>query len=733
MTFVTCTCPPCQKHTFKDSKGRSINGKRVHHNTRSAHAKKEIELRSRTVPVCPAVITIPIVDTQLPHSGQSSGSVVEPTAGMSYTVLVYCFIHSLLTNLMCVVSPVRLVELAWTLAAWLHLACGLSRDASIQALKIIFMLISASFRLGATLRSAEAHDILQAQTTMSTVVACLSLEPELRRQLCCSKCFKIYEHSDNKPCQISTCTYKESTGSRACGAHLFTMRNLGGHALVRVPVRQLTTQDFDSWLTSFLSWPDVEIAIGQSYHAPPYVPGQTMHDIWDSPAWRSLGDFSTTPSNLTFSYYIDWFNPFLNKISGKHVSCGAIIMFCLNLPPELRHRPENIYVAAMTPPDREPDFVTISHITNPVINQLIPFYAGKVIATASHPLGTLIRVAVLPLIGDIPAVRKMGGFGSHSAEVFCTACECRLSNLESLDAWPFKSGPETRRRAQQWLDAPTKVERAALAKEHGVRHTPLHRLTYRDPIVHTLLGIMHAWLEGVIQHHIRMLWGVGGIVAGMASLNESATQYPAGEEEDPSESDASMDVDSDASTTRKPGKKPAAAKAPPRPSIFSKTQLQHIRACITDIILPSWVERPPTNLGEKRHGRLKADNWLVLITVILPMAMVDMWYQSKVARDLALLRNFEILCFCTHLACSYSTSNAQADLFDHWYRQYRQGIKDLFPDVKSRPNHHFASHIGDMLKFWGPVIVLCEFAYERINGLLQRIKTNNHRCKWTFV
>jgi hypothetical protein len=202
MTFVTCTCPPCQKHSFKDSKGRSINSKRVHRNTCSAHAKKEIELRSRAVPVRPAVITIPIVDTQLPRSGQSSGSVVEPTAGMSYTVLVYCFIHSLLTNLMCVVLPVRLVELAWTLVAWLHLACRLSWDTSIQALKIIFMLISASFQLSATLRSAKAHNILQAQTTISTVVVCLSLEPELRRQLCCSKCFKIYEHSDDKPCPL---------------------------------------------------------------------------------------------------------------------------------------------------------------------------------------------------------------------------------------------------------------------------------------------------------------------------------------------------------------------------------------------------------------------------------------------------------------------------------------------------------------------------------------------------
>jgi hypothetical protein len=75
-----------------------------------------------------------------------------------------------------------------------------------------------------------------------------------------------------------------------------------------------------------------------------------MSSIWDSPAWRSLGSFTTTPGNLTFSYFIDWFNPLTNKIAGKIVSCGAIMMFCLNLPPDLRHLPENTFFAGITPP-----------------------------------------------------------------------------------------------------------------------------------------------------------------------------------------------------------------------------------------------------------------------------------------------------------------------------------------------------------------------------------------------
>jgi hypothetical protein len=136
-----------------------------------------------------------------------------------------------------------------------------------------------------------------------------------------------------------------------------------------------------------------------------------MHNVWDSPAWHNLrerGDFCTTRGNLTFSYYVDWFNPFLNKIGGKHVSCGAIVMVCLNLPPELRHKPENIFIASIIPPDCEPDVVTFTHVADPVIDQLVPFYAGQDVPTFSHPSGEMIRIAVLPFIGDIPAVVTPG-------------------------------------------------------------------------------------------------------------------------------------------------------------------------------------------------------------------------------------------------------------------------------------------------------------------------------------
>src|SRR6266498_3548197 len=85
------------------------------------------------------------------------------------------------------------------------------------------------------------------------------------------------------------------------------------------------------------SWPGIEDLIDKSYtHCPS---NKIMHSIWNSPAWHSLGSFTPNCENLTFSFYIDWFNPLTNKIAGKSISCSAIMMFCLNLPYEIQHPP----------------------------------------------------------------------------------------------------------------------------------------------------------------------------------------------------------------------------------------------------------------------------------------------------------------------------------------------------------------------------------------------------------
>ena len=58
---------------------------------------------------------------------------------------------------------------------------------------------------------------------------------------------------------------------------------------------------------------------------------------------------------------------------GKHASCGAIVLYCLNLPPHLRYLPENTFIVGLTPPPHAPDMITISHIIEPLIDSVLKY------------------------------------------------------------------------------------------------------------------------------------------------------------------------------------------------------------------------------------------------------------------------------------------------------------------------------------------------------------------------
>jgi hypothetical protein len=50
----------------------------------------------------------------------------------------------------------------------------------------------------------------------------------------------------------------------------------------------------------------------------------------------------------------------------------------------------------------------------------------------------------------------------------------------------------------------------------------------------------------------------------------------------------------------------------------------------------------------------------------------------------------------------------------------------LFPHTHLVPNHHYILHTPAQLLYWGPLMALSEWFYERMNGQLQRFKTNAH-------
>jgi hypothetical protein len=442
----------------------------------------------------------------------------------------------------------------------------------------------------------------------------------------------------------------------------------------------------------------------------------------------------------------------------------------MNLPPELRYLPENVFIVGLLPSPSKPDAVLLTHLMDRIIKTVLAYEPpGRKIATHYHAEGVNVQTRIIPLIADLPAAWEAGGFLSHAANQYCWFCLLTRDENHRLDYLlrDYRTGKQVRKDAQDWKKLQTLKARNEKAMETGVRWSSPHLMPYWDPVKYTILGFMHNWLEGVLEHQLWVLWGIGRTLiktkelieiqdyenyderdimevaseAGslmqddledsdkLESLQESlssmssATSVPSSIDLDREEDWEDMDMD-DATEYGD-----AAVYGDFKLSVDA---LDKIRACIKEVSLPTWVARLPENLGEKKHGKLKAEQYLTLFSVILPLVIPEMSLAEDISTSQKMLEGFADLVACTNIIASFETSDTEAESFTEHYVAYRKHVQEVFPDCNEPPNYHYAMHDESILKYWGPVAGISEFWGERMNGMLQRIKTNRHLCKFVF-
>ena len=165
---------------------------------------------------------------------------------------------------------------------------------------------------------------------------------------------------------------------------------------------------------------------------------------------------------------------------------------------------------------------------------------------------------------------------------------------------------------------------------------------------------------------------------------------------------------------------------------INSKELKHIQSFISQTTRPSWHMAPPSNLGEAKHGKLKADQLRSSIEFDVPAAMAQIWDFDKrgcednerVRRQKKLAEATILLATAIQWATSYCTSPHHASQFMVCIVAYLNILKGLYPNIAWRPNHHAALHIGPFLLNFGPMHGWWMFVYERIIGWLGKTNTN---------
>lgn len=405
---------------------------------------------------------------------------------------------------------------------------GLPRDDSNLLLRAITILIELAFGfapMGPSIESPRRF-LASLPRDIDTVLRRLNLEPSLEVYATCTKCFgiskRLADPAIKGPNYSKRCSCKNVKGE-VCGKPL-----LRGFSGAEVPIRRFPYQSLNEWLARLLMRPGAEASMDSSW-LKVNDSGDRMYDVWHGEAIKSfkgpdgITPFSVCPSNeghFIFSLFVDWFNPYRNRKGGKNSSIGAMYMICLNLPPAVRFKPENVYLVGILPGPREPSKEQLNNFLEPLVHELKSFWNPGVYypSTRDHKNGRLVKCALMPLVCDLPALRKTAGFASHNATRFCSFCKLTIQELndviepEKLNGF-LRSSAEHRRDAQKWKDAKSNEEQDALTKQLGVRWSILLELEYWLPIEYSVLDAMHNLLLGDFQHHCRRLLKMPGVPA----------------------------------------------------------------------------------------------------------------------------------------------------------------------------------------------------------------------------
>lgn len=170
------------------------------------------------------------------------------------------------------------------------------------------------------------------------------------------------------------------------------------------------------------------------------------------------------------------------------------------------------------------------------------------------------------------------------------------------------------------------------------------------------------------------------------------------------------------------------------PKPIGTAELNFIQKVIATTVTPAWLDSVPKNYGEKGAGSIKAGEWRVLATVYLPIALVLLWGDNRItgpdgAHFFGLLQHSMAIFQATIILCLHSTNPSRAATYRALMKQWLDGLHNYYPHTESdsnRPNCHAAFHIYDFLLLFGPVMSWWCFPFERLIGVLQKIKTNNH-------
>lgn len=392
-----------------------------------------------------------------------------------------------------------------------------------------------------------------------------------------------------------------------------------------------------------------------------------LGDIYDGQIWHNFHSFLSTKHSWCVALNVDWFQPF------SHIcdSVGALYLVILNLPRQLRYKKENMILVGIIPGPSEPSLNINSYLT-PLVMELKEFYEGISVHCAaknSKLMNIHLRLALVGIMCDLPASRKVCGFCSFNSLNGCNKClkQFPTANFgESPDysgydtsLWPVRDLLIHKQKSIEHLNAKTKSYQKIIEKSYGIRYSILTELPYFDPIKNTVIDPMHNLFLGTAKHCLD-LWI--------------------------------------------------------KRDILSKGDIDEIEKKMLQIHAPHSVGRIPLKIGSGFSG-FTADQWRNWTLGFSPIVLRGVLPREHLQYWLLFVKGCNLL-------CSRCLLKENVELAHNYFQMFCTQFLQVNGPEACTPNMHLHLHLKECLYDYGPPYAFWCYAFERYNGMLGSFPTN---------
>ncbi len=152
-------------------------------------------------------------------------------------------------------------------------------------------------------------------------------------------------------------------------------------------------------------------------------------------------------------------------------------------------------------------------------------------------------------------------------------------------------------------------------------------------------------------------------------------------------------------------------------NIITESKFVLIQSRIDKIVVPSDIGRIPHKIrsGFSAFTADQYKNWIVYYSLLC-------LHDILLGNDLECWRHFVLAC---RLICQHQVTKEQLKLADALLMQFCKRCERMYGGDIITPNMHMHSHLYECMCDFGPAHVFWLFSFERYNGILEHIPSNN--------